>query len=60
MECRCARLKSRPGADISADDLNKHCRSHLGGFEVPKKIVVLETLPMTSTEKKQKTLLRDA
>jgi long-chain acyl-CoA synthetase len=49
----------KPGADISADDLNRHCRGHLGGFEVPKKIVVLETLPMTSTGKIQKALLRD-
>ena len=50
----------KPGADIAADDLNSHCRDHLGGFEVPKKIVVLETFPMTSTGKIQKALLREA
>ena len=50
----------KPGADIAVDDLNRHCRDHLGGFEVPKKIVVLETFPMTSTGKIQKALLRDA
>lgn len=50
----------KPGADIGADDLNSHCRDHLGGFEVPKKIVVLETFPMTSTGKIQKALLREA
>jgi long-chain acyl-CoA synthetase len=50
----------KPGADINVDDLNRHCRSLLGNFEVPKKFVVLETLPMTSTGKIQKALLRDA
>jgi len=50
----------KPGADVDVDDLNRHCRSLLGNFEVPKKIVVLETLPMTSTGKIQKALLRDA
>ena len=35
----------KPGTDVGADDLNRHCRDHLGGFEVPKKIVVLETFP---------------
>jgi long-chain acyl-CoA synthetase len=50
----------KPGTDVGADDLNRHCRDHLGGFEVPKKIVVLETFPMTSTGKIQKALLREA
>jgi len=50
----------KPGARVSADELLAHCKAHLGGFEVPKDIVFLEALPMTSTGKIQKFELRQA
>ena len=40
--------------------LTAHCKEHLGGFEVPKNIVFLAALPMTSTGKIQKFELRKA
>lgn len=47
-------------AELTAADLATHCREHLGGFEVPKEIVFLSALPMTSTGKIQKFELRQA
>ncbi|MDP9989718.1 long-chain acyl-CoA synthetase [Variovorax boronicumulans] len=47
-------------AELTAADLAAHCREHLGGFEVPKEIVFLPALPMTSTGKIQKFELRQA
>lgn len=48
----------KPGQQIAAEDLLGHCREHLAGFELPKHIGLLETLPMTSTGKIQKHVLR--
>jgi long-chain acyl-CoA synthetase len=48
----------KPDARASLDDLIAHCKANLGGFEVPKDVVVLESMPMTSTGKLQKVELR--
>ncbi|MFT3815368.1 MAG: AMP-binding protein [Acidovorax sp.] len=48
----------RPGAEAAKDDLVAHCKAHLAGFETPKDVVVLESMPMTSTGKLQKVELR--
>ena len=42
----------------SDDELEAHCREHLGRFEVPKGFVRLAALPVTSTGKVQKFELR--
>ncbi|WP_198086473.1 class I adenylate-forming enzyme family protein [Variovorax sp. E3] len=47
-------------ADFTEAALTAHCKEHLGGFEVPKQIVFLAALPMTSTGKIQKFELRKA
>lgn len=47
-------------ADFTEDALTAHCKEHLGGFEVPKQIIFLPALPMTSTGKIQKFELRKA
>lgn len=47
-------------ADFTEAGLIAHCKAHLGGFEVPKEIVFLPALPMTSTGKIQKFELRRA
>jgi long-chain acyl-CoA synthetase len=47
-------------ADLTEADLTAHCKEHLGGFEVPKEIIFLAALPMTSTGKIQKFELRQA
>lgn len=48
----------KPGAQSTPDAIIEHCKEHLGGFEVPKDVVLLEALPMTSTGKVQKFELR--
>ena len=48
----------RLDAQLSEVELIAHCKEHLGGFEVPKDIVFLAALPMTSTGKIQKFELR--
>ncbi|QHS21979.1 AMP-binding protein [Virgibacillus sp. MSP4-1] len=48
----------KEGAVTSSDDVISFCRQHLGGFQVPKDVVFLEQLPMTSTGKIQKHMLR--
>jgi long-chain acyl-CoA synthetase len=48
----------RPGFDLSADQVIAHCKSILGGFEVPKKVIFLKEIPMTATGKVRKHILR--
>jgi len=48
----------KPGQPADADALREHCRSMLAGFEVPKHIAIVDSLPMTSTGKIQKHVLR--
>lgn len=48
----------KPNASAAEAELNAHCRQHLGGFEVPKAIVLLPAMPQTSTGKAQKFVLR--
>ena len=49
----------KSGATADEAELILHCRDHLAGFEVPKAVRVLESLPMTATGKIQKHILRD-
>ena len=48
----------KPGSSVSEVDLLAHCAAQLGQHEVPKAIVMLDTLPMTATGKAQKHVLR--
>lgn len=52
-------VAAQPGVRLDAEAVIDHCREILGGFEVPKQVVVLEELPMTATGKVKKHLLRD-
>ena len=38
----------------------EHCRKHLGGFQVPKLVRILDEMPMTATGKLRKVELRQA
>ncbi|PZP93664.1 MAG: AMP-dependent synthetase [Variovorax paradoxus] len=49
----------KPGAQVDEAGLILHCKEHLGGFEVPKAIAIVDALPMTSTGKIQKHPLRE-
>jgi long-chain acyl-CoA synthetase len=48
----------KPGQFADAGALQAHCRSTLAGFEIPKHIAIVDNLPMTSTGKVQKHVLR--
>jgi long-chain acyl-CoA synthetase len=48
----------KPGAECDGATLQRHCREHLAGFEVPKHIGLLAQMPTTSTGKIQKHVLR--
>ena len=50
----------KPNQTVEPDELIAFCAQHLGGFEVPKAVRVLQELPMTPTGKIQKHRIRSA
>lgn len=50
----------KPGMSVDEAAISEHCRAHLGGFEVPKLVRILEALPMTATGKIRKQELKAA
>ena len=56
-ETPCAFVELKPGVEVTAVELVKHCKTHLAGFKVPGAIEFGE-LPKTSTGKIQKFELR--
>lgn len=48
----------KPGKTCTEEEIIKHCKQHLGGFQVPKSVIFIENLPMTPTGKIQKHILR--
>lgn len=44
---------------LTSDDVIAHCRGELGKFEVPKRVILVENLPVTSTGKVRKNILRE-
>jgi long-chain acyl-CoA synthetase len=53
-------VKLKPGAQADEAGLSEHCRKHLGGFQVPKLVRILDEMPMTATGKLRKVELRQA
>jgi long-chain acyl-CoA synthetase len=53
-------VKLKPGAEASEAEIAEHCRTALGGFQVPKLIRILQEMPMTATGKLRKVELRQA
>jgi acyl-CoA synthetase (AMP-forming)/AMP-acid ligase II len=45
-------------ANLTADELKRHCRELLAGYKVPKEILLENALPMTPNGKVQKAMLR--
>ena len=58
IEAVTAFIVCKPDSATSEDDIIQHCKAHLGGFEVPKSVVFVDSLPMTATGKVQKQPLR--
>ena len=57
-ETPCAFVMLKPGATATAQDIIAHCRANLAGYKCPRH-VVFRDLPMTSTGKVQKFVLRE-
>jgi long-chain acyl-CoA synthetase len=51
-------VKLKPGAQADESAIIEHCRKHLGGFQVPKFVKLLDEMPMTATGKLRKVELR--
>jgi long-chain acyl-CoA synthetase len=48
-----------PGAEVTQDQVVAHCRTYLGGYKIPKRVLVLDDLPKGGTGKISKVELRD-
>lgn len=48
----------KPGEEATNEEFIAHCKQHLGSFQVPKEVMIVNELPMTSTGKIQKHVLR--
>ncbi len=48
----------KPGTSITEEEIIAHCKTTLAGFEVPKRVVILEEMPSTASGKIKKNLLR--
>jgi fatty-acyl-CoA synthase len=57
-ETPCAFVVLKPGTSATAEDIIAHCRANLASFKCPRH-VVFRDLPMTSTGKVQKFVLRE-
>jgi long-chain acyl-CoA synthetase len=57
-EAVCAFVVRKPGTTCDEAAIIGHCRSRLGGFEVPKAVRFVDALPATATGKIQKHMLR--
>jgi fatty-acyl-CoA synthase len=57
-ETPCAFVVLKPGASATVEDIIAHCRANLASYKCPR-FVEFRELPMTSTGKVQKFVLRD-
>ena len=48
-----------PGATLAERDVIAHCRGRVASFKIPRHVVFVDELPMTSTGKVQKVKLRE-
>jgi len=53
-----AYLVAAPGRTIDTDAIAGHCRARLAGYKRPRRLVVLDELPKTTTGKVQRFVLR--
>lgn len=51
-------VQPKPGVALDEAAVLEHCRARLGGFQRPKRVMILDQLPMTATGKIRKAELR--
>ncbi|MBE0623340.1 MAG: AMP-binding protein [Burkholderiales bacterium] len=49
----------KEGAQLTREELERHCREHLAGFKVPRQLVLRENLPRNPSGKILKRVLRE-
>ena len=49
----------RAGVTLTAEEIIDHCRAHIGGYKIPRRIAFVDTLPRTAVGKVQKAVLRE-
>ncbi len=49
----------KPGMAITEEEIIAYCKNNLAGYKVPKKIIVIEKMPMSPTGKILKRLLKE-
>ena len=47
-----------PGVTLTIDEIIRHCRAHIGGYKIPRRIAFVEALPRSALGKVQKAQLR--
>ena len=52
-------VSARPGAELTVEDVRRHCRSRLVGYMIPKLVEVRDSLPRTASGKIRKASLVD-
>lgn len=55
----CAWILPKPGAALTEQDVQAHCRDRIAHFKVPRHICLVESYPMTVTGKVQKFAMRE-
>ena len=53
-------VQTKPGTNLSAQDIREYCSGQITHFKVPKYIKLVDEFPMTVTGKMQKFIMRDA
>ena len=49
----------KAGATLTAGEIIEHCRAHIGGYKIPRRIALVDALPRTAVGKVQKAVLRE-
>jgi fatty-acyl-CoA synthase len=47
------------GTEVTAEDIVGHCRTHLAGYKKPTRVLFMESLPRTASQKISRATVRD-
>ena len=59
-EALLAVIVPKAGVTLTVEEIIDHCRAHIGGYKIPRRIALVDTLPRTAVGKVQKAALREA
>ncbi len=58
-EAVCAAVQGAPDVALDEAEIIEYCKEHLAGYQVPKKIFIIDAFPLTGTGKVKKAELRE-